>query len=564
MALTILLLMAESAAVLYLPTIMANIINYGIIQGVVEDEPQTAYILQMGIIMIKITLFSGLASIAAGYLAPRISTGVARDLRRDLFDKVNSFSQKEFDSFSAASLITRCTNDVTQLQNLANLAARMLIFASIMGIGGIIMALSLSVYMSWIIVLAVIVLLGFVSIIVPLVMPRFRIIQNLMDKLNKVSRETLHGLMVVRAFGTREHEKERFNHINQEILDNSLFVNRITATIGPAMTFILSGTQLLAVWVGAHHIAISGLQIGDMMAFIQYATSVVFAFMMLSSIMVQLPRAVVSASRITEVLETMPVIKDPTSPSELTSGQKYDVTFKDVYFRYPEADLDSVSSISFTALSGCTTAIIGPTGAGKSTIAQLLLRFYDPTRGSIFINNTDIRQLKQEDFRNKIGYAPQKSQLISGTISSNIQYGSPKAGEDKMIWAATTAQAIDFIEENPEGFNREIAKKGGNVSGGQRQRLAIARALAKNPEVLVFDDSFSALDFQTDVKLRRALKDNAADTTIIVIAQRVGTIKDADQIIVLNEGKIAGKGTHNELLDSCPIYYEIASSQGAV
>jgi len=562
--LTLLLLLAESMAVLYLPTLMANIVNYGIIRGVTEGTPQTAYILQVGSLMLVVTLLSGLAAVGAGYLAPRISAGAARDLRRDLFVKVESFSQKEFDSFSSASLITRCTNDVTQVQSLANVAARMLFFAPIMGTGGIIMAVSRSVSMSWIIALAVIVLIGFVVTIVPLVMPRFRRIQGMMDKLNKIARETLHGLMVIRAFGTQGHEKKRFDKNNQEILEISLFVSRLMAVVGPAMMFILSGTQMLVVWIGAHQIAGAGLQIGDMMAFMQYSMSVIFAFMMISMVMVMLPRAAVSAGRIVEVLETAPVITDPEEPVAFVSSQQGIVAFENVCFRYPGAEVDAISDINFTAMPGQTTAIIGPTGSGKSTIAQLLLRFYDISSGRITVDGADIRQVNQADLREKIGYVPQKGQLISGTIASNIRYGRPDATDEEIAEVAEVAQAMSFIEEKPDGIEAEIGQKGGNVSGGQRQRLSIARALAKKPEILVFDDSFSALDFQTDAKLRRALREHAADTTVIVIAQRVGTIRNAEQILVLDEGRITGKGTHEALLESCPAYYEIASSQGAV
>ena len=564
LALTILLLLVESMAVLYLPTIMADIVNNGIMRGVTEGTPQTAYILQMGLLMLAVTLVSGLASVGAGYLSPRISAGMARDLRRDLFNKVESFSQKEFDSFSSASLITRCTNDVNQVQSLANVAARMLFFAPIMGIGGIIMAASRAVSMSWIIALAVIVLIGFVVVIVPIVMPRFRLIQGMVDKLNKIARETLHGLMVIRAFGTQAHEKARFDQSNRDILDISLFVARVMAIVAPAMTFILGGTQLLVVWVGAHQIAGSGLQIGDMMAFMQYSMSVIFAFMMISMVMVMIPRAAVSAGRIVEVLDSVPAITDPEVPVAFDPKLQGVVSFNDVCFRYPGAEADALSHISFTALPGQTTAIIGPTGSGKSTVAQLLLRFYDTTSGNIIVDGADIRQVKQADLREKIGYIPQKGQLISGTVASNIRYGRPEATDEEITTVATVAQAMPFIEEKPEGLEAEIGQRGGNVSGGQRQRLSIARALAKNPEILVFDDSFSALDFQTDVKLRRALREHSADTTIIVIAQRVGTIMQAEQILVLDEGKIVGQGTHKELLNACPAYYEIASSQGNI
>ena len=563
-ALILLLLLTESMMALLLPAVMASIVNDGIIRGVLEDTPQTAYILQMGFVMLGITFMSGLAAVGAGFLSPRISAGAAMRLRRDLFVKVESFSQKEFDSFSSASLITRCTNDITQVQNMANMAARMLFFAPIMGIGGVIMALSHSVAMSWVIALAVLVMLGMILTITPIVTPRFRIMQGMMDTLNRVSREILHGLMVIRAFGTQEHERKRFDKSNRDIADLNLFLTRVMAVIGPAMMFIMGGTQVLIVWVGGQHIAASGLQIGDMMAYMQYAMQVVFSFMMLSMMFVMLPRAIVSAGRIVEVLETEPAITDPDNSEDFVPGQEGIVSFNDVCFSYPGAEVDALSDISFTAMPGQTTAIIGPTGAGKSTIAQLLLRFYDVTGGSITVNGTDIRKIKQTELREGIGYVPQKGQLIAGTIASNIRYGRPAASDDEILQAAEVAQAVSIIEEKPEGLESEIGQKGGNVSGGQRQRLSIARALAVNPKILVFDDSFSALDFQTDSKLRKALKDHAANATVIVIAQRVGTIRNAEQILVLEEGKIAGRGTHDELLESCPAYYEIASSQGVI
>lgn len=554
-------LAVESISILFLPAIMADIVDNGIIRGVTEGTPQTAYIVQMGLIMLGVALLSGAAAVGAGYLAPRVSAGAARDLRRDLFTKVESFSQKEFDSFSSASLITRCTNDISQVQNLAN-AGRMLFLAPIMATGGIIMALNQSVAMSWIIALAVFVLMAFVVTIVPVVMPKFRIIQKMQDGITKVARETLHGLMVVRAFGTQEQELARFDEKNRDIRDLSMFLSRVMAVAQPAMMFIMTGTQLLVVWVGAHHIAESGLQIGDMMAFMQYSMFVIFSFMMITMVIVQIPRAAVSAGRIAEVLESVPAITDPPAP-EGFEGESI-VVFDNVCFRYPGAEVDVLNDINFTALPGETTAIIGPTGAGKSTIAQLILRFYDITSGHITVCGKDIRRVRQADLRNKIGYVPQKGQLMAGTIASNIRYGAPDATDEEIAKVAAVAQAMPFIEGYENKFEAEIGQKGGTVSGGQRQRLSIARALAKSPEILVFDDSFSALDFQTDASLRRALRDHAESATVIVIAQRVGTIRNADQIIVLDQGKIVGKGKHEELLEICPAYYEIASSQGVV
>ena len=562
----VLLLLGQAMAELYLPTLMSDIVNYGIIYAVEQGASRTDFILQTGLFMLFIALLAGAASIFAGYLSPRIAAGAARDLRRDLFTKVESFSQAEFDTFSSASLITRCTNDVSQVQNLANIFARMLLYAPIMGIGGVTMALTRSVSMSWTIGLAVIVLLGLVMVIVSIAMPKFKLIQEFMDNLNKVSREVLHGLMVIRAFGTQNHEKARFNKTNKDLFDLGLFIGRLMAFVGPAITFIMGGTQILVIWVGAHQVAGSGLSIGDMMAFMQYAMQVIIAFMMISMVLVMVPRAQVSAARISEVLKTELTIKDPENPESFDKKppKSGTVVFENVSFRYPGAEADALENISFAAMPGKTTAIIGATGAGKTTIAQLLLRFYDVSGGQISVHGRDIRRVMQEDLRNKIGYVPQKGQLLSGTIASNIKYGRPSASEEELTQISAVAQALDFINEKEDKFESEISQGGSNVSGGQRQRLSIARALAKNPEILVFDDSFSALDFQTDAKLRKALKEHTADATVIVIAQRVGTIINAEQILVLDEGKIIGRGTHDELLKSCPAYHEIALSQGTI
>jgi ATP-binding cassette subfamily B protein len=566
LALTLLLLFGQALAELYLPTLMADIVNNGVVYSVMHNTSRTYFIVQTGAVMLVIALLAGLASIGSSYIAQRISAGAARNLRRDLFAKVESFSQSEFDKFSSASLITRCTNDIQQVQTLANMTARLLIYAPILGIGGIFMAMTRSVRMSWIIALAVVVLVCMVVVIVSIVMPKFKILQEMVDKLNKISREILHGLMVIRAFSTQKHEKQRFDGINTDLRDLGLYIARIMAVIGPLITLMLAGTQLLVIWVGAHNIANHGMELGDMMAFMQYAVQVIFAFMMVSMVLVMVPRAQVSAGRIAEVLETKLTIIDPEEPGEFSdlSPTRGQVTFNDVCFRYPSAETDVLEGIRFTAKPGQTTAIIGPTGSGKSTIASLLLRFYDVTGGNITVSGLDIRSVRQKDLRDKIGFVPQKGQLLTGTIASNIKYGNPDIDDDEMVKYAETAQAMEFITEKKENFLAEITQGGGNVSGGQRQRLSIARALAKNPEILVFDDSFSALDFATDVGLRRALKEHIADATVIVIAQRIGTIMNAEQILVLDEGKIVGRGTHEELLKSCPAYYEIASSQDII
>jgi len=565
---TLLLLLGQALAELYLPTLMADIVNEGVVYSVLNETSRTYFVLRTGVVMLGIALLAGLASIGSTYISQRVSAGAARNLRRDLFAKVESFSQNEFDTFSSASLITRCTNDVQQVQQLANMTARLLIYAPILGIGGIFMAMTRSVRMSWIIALAVVVLICSVVLIVSIVMPRFKRLQEMVDKLNKISREILHGLMVIRAFSTQKHEKKRFDDINADLRDMNLFLGRVMAVTWPLIALIMTGTQLLVIWVGAYNIQYHDLPIGDMMAFMQYSMQVIFAFMMVSMVIVMVPRAQVSALRIAEVLSTELTINDPKNPKSFTaeneataSSYKGTVVFNNVSFRYPKAETDVLETISFTAKPGQTTAIIGPTGAGKSTIASLLLRFYDVSGGNITVDGLDIREVRQGDLRNKIGFVPQKGQLLTGTIASNIKYGNPDALDEEIENITRVAQAFDFIQEREEKYESEITQGGKNVSGGQRQRLSIARALAKNPEIIVFDDSFSALDFTTDAKLRRALKEHTADATVIVIAQRIGTIMNAEQIIVLDEGKIVGIGTHEELLKSCPAYHEIASSQ---
>jgi len=564
--LTVFLLLAQALAELFLPTLMSEIVEYGIRPGYEEGIDQMGFIVRTGGLMLVIALFAGLASISAAYISPRVSAGAARDMRRDIFTKVENFSQAEFDKFSSASLITRCTNDVSQIQNLANVAARLLLYAPIIGFGGITMALTRSVSMSWIIALAVAVLIIIVVALVSVIMPRFKILQEMVDKLNKISREILHGLMVIRAFGTQAHEKKRFDGINVELRDMGLFIGRVMAVTGPAMSFIMVGTQILVIWVGSYHVANSDLPIGDMMAFMQYAMQVIIAFMMMSFMLVMVPRALVSAARIAEVLDAQVTITDPDVPQAFGSDAtlKGQVVFENVHFRYPGAETDVISGVSFIAKPGQTTAFIGATGSGKSTIANLLLRFYDVSEGSVSLEGIDIRNVNQADLRAKIGYVPQKGQLLTGTIATNIRYGAQGLSDEEMATAAKVAQASDFIDQREETFESEITQGGSNVSGGQRQRLSIARALAKNPEVLLFDDSFSALDFQTDARLRKALKEHTAEATVIVIAQRVGTIMNAEQILVLDEGQVVGRGTHNELLESCPAYHEIAASQGTI
>ncbi len=529
--------------------------------GVDLGAVQSAYIWRIGLFMLGIALLGGLATVLVSLISTRIAAGVSRNLRRDVFAKVGEFSNGEFDKYSTASLITRCTNDITQIQQVLIIGIRMVCYAPIMGIGGIIMAVGKSASMSWIIAVAVAVLIGLILIIVAVAMPKFKILQKYVDKLNLVTRENLSGLMVIRAFGAQAHEKKRFDAANKDLTKTNLFINRVMVFMMPMMMLIMNGVTLLIIWVGAQQISESALQVGDMMAFMQYAMQIIMAFLMISMMFILIPRASVSAVRINEVLKTKVSIVDPKNPKPFDKSKKGLVEFRHVHFRYEGAEMDAVSDISFTAHPGQTTAIIGSTGSGKSTLLNLALRFYDVTEGAVLIDGTDVREVRQAELREKIGYVPQKGILLSGTIDSNLRYGKREATAEEIETAARVAQAADFIGEKPEGFEAPIAQGGVNVSGGQKQRLSIARALARDPEILIFDDSFSALDFRTDATLRRALKEHTADATVIVVAQRVGTIMTAEQILVLADGKIVGRGTHKELLQSCPEYLEIASSQ---
>jgi len=522
---------------------------------------QTNAILRIGLVMLLFSLLSGACTIAVGYYSARIAAGLARDLRRYIFRKVESFSNAEFDKFSTSSLITRSTNDITQIQTSVMLLIRMACYAPILAVGGIIMALRTSVSMSWIIALAVIVLVGFIVIIFSISLPRFAAIQKLLDRLNLVTTENLAGMMVVRAFNTQAFEEKRFDAANQALTDTNLFVNRVMATMMPVMMLILNGVTILIVWVGAHQVAQSSMQVGDMIAFMQYALQIVFAFLFLSFMFIILPRAAVSANRIADVLETEPAIQDPPQPRPFPAPFQGTVEFQHVSFRYPNAEEDVLHDLNFTARPGQTTAFIGSTGSGKSTLVNLLPRFYDVTGGAILIDGTDIRQVSQHDLRDKIGYIPQKANLFSGTIESNLRYANQEASDELLKLATDTAQATPIIAEKPGGLRSEIAQGGGNVSGGQRQRLSIARALVKQPPIYIFDDSFSALDFKTDVAVRRGLKESTGGSTLLIVAQRISTIKNAEQIIVLDEGKIVGEGTHAELMDNCETYREIALSQ---
>ena len=525
------------------------------------DQIETTYILRTGAKMLALAFLGMAASILVGLLASRVGAGVGRRLRENVFRKVVGFSNAEFDKFSTASLITRSTNDIQQIQLLLVMILRMVLYAPIMAIGGIWKVFHTNVGMSWIIGLAVAVIIVIVGFLFLVVMPKFKLIQNQVDKLNLVSREILTGLSVIRAFGTQKHEEERFDDANKALTKTNLFVNRAMTFMMPLMMFVMNSIAVLIVWVGGHSINDGAMQVGDMMAFIQYTMQIIMAFLMICMISVMLPRAAVSAGRVDEVLTSETLIHDPGNPSHIPEEGKGKVVFDHVSFRYPGAEEDVLHDISFTAEPGKTTAFIGSTGCGKSTLVNLIPRFYDVTDGKITIDGKDIRNVSQHELREKLGYVPQKAVLFSGDIASNILYGNPEGSEAEMTEAATIAQATEFIEQKKKKYKSTISQGGSNVSGGQKQRLSIARAIAKHPDVYIFDDSFSALDYKTDATLRAKLKEKTSESTVMIVAQRISTILHADQIIVLDDGQIVGKGTHKELLKTCEAYYQIASSQ---
>lgn len=545
--------MLEQAATIYLKEAYKNL-------GMDTDKIQTGYMLRTGGKMLALAAVGMIVSMIVGFLASKVGASTGRDLRGKVFRKVVEFSNGEFDKFSTASLITRSTNDIQQIQMLTVMILRMVLYAPIMGMGGVFKVFHTNVSMSWIIGLAVVLIAMVVMVLFVVAMPKFKILQNLVDRLNLVTREILTGLPVIRAFSTEKHEEERFDQANKDLTKTNLFVNRAMTFMMPTMMLIMNAISILIVWVGANGINDGQMQVGDMMAFIQYTMQIIMAFLMICMISIMLPRAAVSATRVDEVLTSTTLINDPKQPKHLKEGKGM-VEFDHVSFRYPGAEEDVLHDISFTAKPGETTAIIGSTGSGKSTMVNLIPRFYDVTEGKITIDGEDIRNVTQHELRDQLGYVPQKGVLFSGTIASNILYGNPDGSEETMMEAAKVAQAAEFIEEKPKCYDSRISQGGGNVSGGQKQRLSIARAIAKDPKIFIFDDSFSALDYKTDVTLRKALKEHTVNSTVIIVAQRISTILHADQIIVLDEGKVVGIGTHKELLKNCDVYYQIAASQ---
>ena len=529
--------------------------------GINVDRMQINYIIYVGLRMIALALVAMLASILVTFFSSRIAAKLGRDLRSNVFKKVLSFSNQEMDQFSTASLITRSTNDIQQVQMLIVFLIRIVIYSPILAFGGILKVMRTNNSMSWVLIVGVGAIFVLIGVLLVVAMPKFKMMQKLVDRINLVMREIITGLPVIRAFSTVSYEEQRFNKANIDLTNNSLFVNRAMTFMMPVLMMIMNLVSILIIWVGADKIDAGTMQVGDMIAFIQYTMQIIMSFLMLTMVSIMLPRATVAAKRIAEVLETKISIKESDSDEPTKAGMKGVLEFRDVSFRYPNAEEDVLSEISFTAKPGETTAIIGSTGSGKSTLINLIPRFYDATRGTIFIDGTDITKMKQHSLRDKLGFVPQKGVLFTGTIESNIAFGVPDATENDIKKAAQIAQAVEFIDAKPEGYESPISEGGTNVSGGQKQRLSIARAIAKKPEIYVFDDSFSALDYKTDQALRKALKEELSDSTVLIIAQRISTIMNAEQILVLDDGRIAGKGTHKELLKNCEVYQQIASSQ---
>ncbi len=547
-------LFGQAMCELALPGYMSDIINNGIVKQDMD------YIRHTGLIMIAVAAATVVCAIMGSLLASRTAARSSRDIRRALFRKVTAFSAAELNDFSTASLITRSTNDVQMVQQATVMILRLACFAPIMGIGAVIKALNTSVSLSWTIGIALLVILGIMTVSFFLVLPKFQVLQTKLDKLNLLMKERLSGVLVIRAFNTEKSEEKRFDIANRDLTKINMFTNKAMSFMMPMLMFVMNGVSILIVWAGAHLVNDGSLMIGDMLAYLQYAMHVIMSFLFITMMFIMIPRAIVSAKRIGEVLDVEPSVEDPEMP-ETVEDHRGVVEFDHVSFSYPDAEKEVLEDISFTAGPGRTTAIIGGTGSGKSTLISLIPRFYDATEGSVRVDGKDVREITQHELRDQIGYVPQKGLLFSGTIASNLQYGKEDATEAEMLEAAETAQAMDFIREKEHGLDEEVAQGGTNVSGGQKQRLSIARALVKKPKIYIFDDSFSALDFKTDKALREALKEKVGDSTIIIVAQRINTIIDADQILVLDEGRLAGKGTHDELMETCDVYREIALSQ---
>lgn len=529
--------------------------------GIDIDKVQTNYLFMAGAKMLGVALIGTIAAVIVTFIAARIAAALGRNLRKDVFNKVVGFSNAEFDRFSTASLITRTTNDIQQIMMLIVMGLRIVFYAPILGIGGIVKVVKSGAGMGWVIVVAVVSILSLVAVLFVFAIPKFKMVQKLVDKLNLVTRESLTGMLVIRAFSTEKYEEEKFERANMNLTKTNLFVNRAMSMMMPLMMFIMNGVTLLIVWVGSHRVDSGVMQVGDMMAFMQYVMQIIMAFLMISMVSVILPRALVSAGRVSEVLNTDIAIKNIENPVSFKVEEKGEIEFKNVSFKYPGADEYILKDINFKAKSGETTAFIGSTGSGKSTLINLIPRFYDVTSGEILIDGENIKNVSLHDLREKIGFVPQKGMLFSGTIESNLKYGGEHISDEYMHKAAEIAQATEFISSKESGFNTEISQGGTNVSGGQKQRLAIARALSKNSEIFIFDDSFSALDFKTDAKLRKAINEELSDSTLLIVAQRISTIMNAEQILVLDEGKVVGKGTHKELMENCEVYRQIALSQ---
>lgn len=551
----ILLLFGQATCDLSLPDFMSDIVNKGITSG------DSAYIVKVGIQMLGIAFISAFCTVLVGLIGARMAAGISRNLRQDVFTKIESFSNAEMERYSTSSLITRTTNDITQIQQLIVMMIRMVFYAPILGVGGVIHALEKDKSMSWIIALSVGLLMVLIFSMLTIVMPSFQFVQKLIDRLNLVVRESLDGTLVIRAFNTQGFEEKRFDKVNARLTQTNLFVNRVTSAMMPTMMLIMNLTSLLIVWVGSKAVSGFQMEVGDMMAYMQYVMQIIMAFLMMAMMFIMIPRAIVSIKRVVEILKTDPSITDPKEETEVPGTPRGVVEYRGVSFRYPDAEEDVLHDITFTALPGQTTAFIGATGSGKSTLVNLLPRFYDVTEGEILIDGVNVKNWPLHKLRDIIGFVPQKGILFSGTIESNLIYGNRKADRNQVEEAAGTAQAMEFIDSKPERFETTIAQGGGNVSGGQKQRLSIARALIKKAPVNVFDDSFSALDFKTDAKLRAALQEKTGDSATFLVAQRISTIMNADQIIVLDHGKIVGKGAHRELMQTCGVYREIALSQ---